>query len=164
MSELALIAALDRNRAIGWQNRLPWSLPDDLKRFKSLTLGHTLLMGRKTAESLGRALPGRTNLVLSRSQFAPFPDMIVVTSIEAARARTDGTLFVIGGGELYAQTLPLACKLHLTHVDTELAEADTWFPAFDPNQWLVRELGTHSTDQRHAHGFRYVDYVRQPPR
>ena len=125
---VVLIAALDHDFAIGRGNALPWSLPDDLKRFKALTLGHSLLMGRKTAESLGRALPGRRNLVLTRSGRAPFAGMEAVASIETALARlatpadadpasaapTTATLMVIGGGEVYAQALPMATRLHLT--------------------------------------------------
>ena len=119
---ISLIAALDRHHAIGKGNELPWRLPDDLKRFKALTLGKPVLMGRKTAQSLGRALPGRTNLVLTRSGSVPFEGMRAVDSVEAAMvaARAEGAeeLCVIGGGEVYALTLPLAHTLHLTHVDT----------------------------------------------
>ena len=112
---IALIAALDRNRAIGRDNDLPWRLPDDLKRFKALTLGKPVLMGRKTAESLGRALPGRLNLVLTRSGRVPFADMRAVDSVEqaVAIAVADGSdeLSVIGGAEIYALTLAQADRL-----------------------------------------------------
>ena len=160
MNDIALIAALDRNRAIGWQNQLPWSLPNDLKRFKALTLGHAILMGRKTAESIGRALPGRTNLVLTRSGRVPYADMIPVATMDEARAHASGRLFVIGGGEIYALALPLADTLHLTHVDTALADADAWFPAFDDADWQAIDHGAHPADTRHAHAYRFVDYQR----
>lgn len=170
-AEIALIAALDRDFAIGRGNALPWSLPDDLKRFKALTLGHPILMGRKTAESLGRALPGRRNLVLTRSGRVPFAGMEVVGSILdavalAASAGSDGgttpaALMVIGGGEVYAQALPLATRLHLTWVDTRVEGADAWFPRFDPDDWTMTDSEAHAADARHAHAYRFVDYVRR---
>jgi dihydrofolate reductase len=158
---LVLIAALDRNLAIGKGNALPWHLPDDLKRFKALTLGKTVLMGRRTAESLGRALPNRTNLVLSRSRYTPFEGMTAVGTLqEAIDLAGADELAVIGGGEIYALTLPLATRLHLTHVDTEVAAADAFFPAFDPSQWRVEQREAHAADARHAFAFEFVDYAR----
>src|SRR3954471_4875135 len=113
---LSLVAALDREFAIGKDNGLPWHLPDDLKRFKALTLGKPLLMGRRTAESLGRALPGRRNLVLTRSGAVPHAGMEAVASLEAALRATEDAerLCVIGGGEVFEATLPLASRMHLT--------------------------------------------------
>jgi dihydrofolate reductase len=159
--DIALVAALDRDFAIGRGNALPWSLPDDLKRFKALTLGHAILMGRKTAESLGRALPGRRNLVLTRSGRVPLDGMEAIGSIDAARAGTEGVLMVIGGGEVYAQAMPLATRLHLTWVDTHVDGADAWFPRFDPSAWTMSDSEAHTADARHAHAFRFVDYVRR---
>lgn len=161
---IALIAALDRNRAIGRGNALPWHLPDDLKRFKALTLGKPVLMGRKTAESLGRALPKRCNLVLTRSGRVPFDGMQAVATLDEARAlaAADGAaeLCVIGGAELYALTLPIATHLSLTHVDTEVDDADTYFPVFDPAQWRAVARDPHAADERHAFAFEFVDYKR----
>lgn len=161
---ILLIAALDRNRAIGRGNALPWHLPDDLKRFKALTLGKPVLMGRKTAESLGRALPKRRNLVLTRSGHAPFDGMQAVATLDEARAlaAADGAdeLCVIGGAEIYALTLPFATRLSLTHVDTEVDDADTFFPAFDPAQWRAAAREAHAADERHAFAFEFVDYER----
>jgi len=158
---LVLVAALDRNLAIGKGNALPWHLPDDLKRFKALTLGKTVLMGRRTAESLGRALPKRTNLVLTRSGFVRFDGMQAVSTLDEARAIAgDGELCVIGGGEIYALTLPLAARMHLTHVDTVVADADAHFPAFDAAQWRVEKRETHVADGKHAFAFEFVDYAR----
>jgi dihydrofolate reductase len=168
--EVALIAALDRGFAIGRGNALPWSLPDDLKRFKALTLGHTILMGRKTADSLGRALPGRRNLVLTRSGRVPFEGMEAVASIDEALAcvrdpqsavDTRPTLMVIGGGEVYAQALPMATRLHLTWVDTRIDGADAWFPRFDAAAWTMTDSESHAADARHAQAFRFADYVRR---
>ena len=161
---LALIAALDRAGAIGRGNALPWHLPDDLRRFKRLTLGHPVLMGRRTAQSIGRVLPGRDNLVLTRSGRAPFAGQRAVSSIAQARALagTD-TLFVIGGAEVYALALPQASLLHLTWVDTEVDGADAWFPAFDRDDWCVVHEQAHAADARHAHPYRFVDYQRRHP-
>jgi dihydrofolate reductase len=156
---LSLIAALDRHRAIGKGNALPWHLPADLKRFKALTLGKPVLMGRKTAESIGRALPGRRNLVLTRSGRVPFDGMEAVASIEAAIALAD-EVCVIGGGEVYALALPMATHLHLTHVDTVVDGADAFFPAFDANDWRVVSREAHATDEKHALVFEFVDYER----
>ncbi|MGH8073271.1 MAG: dihydrofolate reductase [Lysobacter sp.] len=164
MTALVLIAALDRNRAIGRGNALPWRLPDDLKRFKALTLGKPVLMGRKTAESLGRALPGRRNLVLTRSGEVPFEGMQAVASVDEAlaTARDDGAaeLCVIGGGEVYALCLAQAPRMHLTHVDTVVEGADAFFPDLDPAQWHVVARESHAADAKHACAFEFVDYRR----
>ncbi|MET0288449.1 MAG: dihydrofolate reductase [Pseudoxanthomonas sp.] len=161
---ISLIAALDRNFAIGRNNDLPWRLPDDLKRFKALTLGKPVLMGRKTAQSLGRALPGRSNLVLTRRGRVPFEGMQAVASVDAAvaqaRAQGAGELCVIGGGEIYALILPQADVLHLTHVETVVEAADTYFPTFDADQWQEVERTAHPVDARHAVAFDFVDYTR----
>lgn len=161
---LSLIAALDRHAAIGKGNALPWHLPDDLKRFKQLTLGKPVLMGRKTAESLGRALPGRLNLVLTRSGRVPFEGMQAVDSIDAAvlAASADGAqeLCVIGGAEIYALALPFADALHLTHVETVVEGADTFFPGFDRDRWRIVSREPHRADAKHAFDFEFVDYLR----
>lgn len=159
-----MVAALDRRRAIGRDGQLPWQLPDDLRRFKALTLGKPLLMGRRTAQSLGRALPGRRNLVLTRSGQAPFPGMEVVASLDAAiaSAETDGEqLCVIGGGEVYALALPLAACMHLTHVDAVVEGADAFFPEFDPGDWEIAAREPHAADAKHAFAFEFVDYLRR---
>jgi dihydrofolate reductase len=159
---LVLVAALDRNRAIGRGNAMPWHLPDDLKRFKAITLGHPVLMGRKTAESIGRALPGRRNLVLTRAQQAPFEGQVAVASIEAASAGVDDdeTLMVIGGGEVYALALPFAHRLELTEVDTEVEHADAWFPSFDHRRWREIARQHHPADAQHAYAFDFVTWSR----
>ena len=161
---LALIAALDRNHGIGHDNQLPWHLPDDLKHFKALTLGKPVLMGRKTAESLGRALPGRTNLVLTRSAQVPFPGMRAVTSLAEAEAivAAEGAdqLWVIGGGEIYRLLLDQASDLYLTWVDTEV-NADTHFPTVDALLWKEVDSQPHAVDDRHAHAFRFAHYQRR---
>jgi dihydrofolate reductase len=156
---LSLLAALDRRNAIGKGNALPWHLPADLKRFKAMTLGKPVLMGRKTAESLGRALPGRRNLVLTRSGRVPFDGMEAIASLDDALS-LDGEVCVIGGGEIFALTLPMATHLHLTHVDTIVEGADAFFPEFDPRDWRVASREAHAPDGKHAFAFEFVDYVR----
>ena len=159
---LVLLAALDRHHAIGRGNALPWHLPDDLKHFKALTLGKPVLMGRRTAQSLGRALPGRLNLVLTRSGQVPFADMEAVASLDAACQRAAETgadeLCVIGGGEIYALCLSQAVRMHLTHVDTAVEDADAFFPTFNSAQWRVTARQTHEADAKHAFDFEFVDY------
>jgi dihydrofolate reductase len=140
---------------------MPWHLPDDLKRFKQLTLGKPILMGSKTARAIGRVLPGRENLVLTRSATSPLAGQIVVHSIDEAIARGNGVeLCVIGGGEVYALTLPRATNLHLTWIDTEADRADAFFPRFDPSQWRETFREPHAANDRHAFAFTFVDYRR----
>ena len=161
---VSLIAALDRNHAIGRGNALPWHLPDDLRRFKALTLGKPVLMGRRTAQSLGRALPKRTNLVLTRGGAVPFAGMQAVASLAAAfalAAEECDELCVIGGGEVYALALPRATHLFLTHVDTVVADADAFFPAFDATEFEVTAREPRPADARHAFAFEFVDYRRR---
>ncbi len=161
--QLTLIAALDRNFAIGKGNTLPWHLPADLKRFKALTLGKPVLMGRKTADSLGRPLPGRRNLVLTRRGSVPFAGMESVASLDQARDAVEGMdeLCVIGGGEIFNLTLPMATRMHLTWVDTWVADADAFFPRFDAGQWTITRCHSHPVDGKHALPFEFVDYARQ---
>lgn len=135
--EVVLIAAMASNRVIGADGRLPWRLPDDLARFKRLTLGHTLVMGRKTYESIGRPLPGRRTIVVTRdpSWSAGADDVPVASSPEMALAAAgDGTVFIAGGGEIYTATIADADRLEITHVDT-VVDGDAWFPPIDPAVW-----------------------------
>lgn len=162
---ISLIAALDRAFAIGRAGAMPWHLPDDLRRFKALTLGKPVLMGRRTALAIGRALPGRPNLVLTRGGAAPFPGQIALATLDAALTHaatsTAGELAVIGGGEVYALALPRATHMHLTWVDTVVADADTRFPRFDASQWRELARVHHAADARHAWSMDFVDYERR---
>lgn len=162
--KLSFIAALDRARGIGRDNALPWRLPDDLKHFKALTVGKPVLMGRRTAQSLGRALPARTNLVLTRSGAVPFDGMQAVGSFEQARAialaQGAQELCVIGGGEIYRLLMAHATDLHLTWVDTEV-EADTFFPEVDERLWQAGPWVRHEADERHPFAFAFVHYTRR---
>jgi dihydrofolate reductase len=160
--EIALVVALDRHRAIGRGNALPWHLPDDLKRFKALTVGKPVLMGGNTARAIGRVLPGRPNLVMTRASHAPVEGMQVVRSLDEAIATTQGeALMVIGGGEIYALALPRATLLHLTCVDTVVEGADAFFPAWSPGEWQETFREAHAADARHAFAFDYVDLRRR---
>jgi len=158
---LCLIAALAQNRVIGRDNQLPWHLPADLKHFKALTLGKPIIMGRKTWDSLGRALPGRLNLVVSRQPGLQLDGAEVFTSLEAAIVRADqwarqqgaGELMLIGGAQLYEQALPLAAQLYLTRVELN-PEGDAWFPAFSEADWRRHAVEAHlATAQTPAYSF-----------
>lgn len=158
---LTLIAALAQNRVIGRDGDLPWRLPDDLKRFKRLTIGKTVLMGRKTWVSLGRPLPDRDNWVLSRDPaFKPAGATVFATLDQALNAAQGRELVVIGGAELYRQTLSLATRLELTEVQAEVA-GDTWFPAVDPAEWIETNAEARVADERHTLSFRFVTLERR---
>lgn len=161
--DVRLVVAYDRAGGIGRQGRLPWHLPADLARFKSLTLGQTVLMGRKTAESIGRALPGRLNLVLTRLPTPPFADQRVVGSIDHALALAGAEpLFVIGGSEVYRALEPRARLIHATEVDALVEGCDAWFEPPDSAHFDAIEVGAHRADSAHAWAFRFVDYHRRP--
>ncbi|WP_308581397.1 dihydrofolate reductase [uncultured Pseudomonas sp.] len=158
---LSLIAALGENRVIGVDNSMPWHLPGDFKYFKATTLGKPIIMGRKTWDSLGRPLPGRLNLVVSRQTDLALEGAEVFPSLEAAVERADAwarehgadELMLIGGAQLYAQGLAQADRLYLTRVALSL-EGDAWFPAFDENQWkLVSNLPNPAEGDKPAYNF-----------
>lgn len=158
---VSVIAALAKNRVIGIDNRLPWRLPEDLAHFKALTLGHPILMGRKTFESLGRPLPGRTNIVITRNTgYAP-ENCQVARSIPDALALCEGIdeVFFIGGAELYAQTIPLADRLYLTEVDI-CPEGDAWFPDYDRKMFKEISRESHTGAKGEALQFDFVVYER----
>ncbi len=133
---VSIIVALARNRVIGANNRLPWRLSDDLQLFKKTTLGHAIIMGRKTWQSIGRVLPGRENIVLTRDQKFQAPGCVVVHSLEEIlkSKRPEDECFIIGGASLYESALPIAFKLYLTEIDA-VVEGDVYFPAFDYDEW-----------------------------
>ena len=159
---VSLIAALDRGFAIGRAGAMPWHLPEDLKRFKRLTLGKTVLMGSRTARAIGRPLSGRRNLVMTRADSAPFAEQEVVHTLDDALAEANGgELCVIGGGEVYALALPRATALHLTWIDTHTPDADAFFPRFDEASWRETFRESHPVDARHEFGFTFVDYERR---
>lgn len=163
MHKLALIAAIARNNAIGFGNKLIYWLPNDLKRFKELTTGHTIIMGSNTFRSLPKgALPNRRNIVLSRKE-SEFPGCETFSSLEEALANCNETelVYVIGGEMLYRTALPLADILCLTEVDDTPQEADAFFPEFSRNEWEVIEKEEYMTDEKHAFNYRFVTYLRR---
>ena len=159
---ISIIAAVAKNRAIGFQNKLIYWLPNDLKRFKALTTGHTIIMGRNTFLSLPKgALPNRRNIVLSRSTNA-FPGCDVYPSLEEALAHcsSDEEVFIIGGASVYAQALKIADRLCLTEIDDTPAEADTFFPPY-ADDWKESAREDHDIDEKHAQRYSFVDYIRK---
>jgi dihydrofolate reductase len=157
----AAIVAMARNGVIGRDNGLPWHLPDDLKRFKALTMGHAILMGRKTFDSIGKPLPGRRNLVLTRNATWRAPGCEGVASIDDALAAAgDSTLFVIGGAEVFSAFWPMIRRLDLTEVHASV-EGDTRLDAFDRSQWRETFREEHAADARHAYPFSFVTLVRR---
>ncbi|HEV7278942.1 MAG TPA: dihydrofolate reductase [Pirellulaceae bacterium] len=158
---LSIIAALGPDGVIGHRGDLPWRLPADLQRFKHLTMGHHLLMGRKTFDSLGRALPGRTSVVMSRSNVELPEGVLLANSWERALelSAADEEAFVIGGADLFRISLPQADRLYLTFVEGEF-EGDVFFPDWDPSQWRLVQEDARTPDEKNRYAYRFCDYVR----
>ncbi|PWK20995.1 dihydrofolate reductase [Xanthomarina spongicola] len=161
-SEITLIVAAGENDAIGKDNQLIWHLSDDLKRFKELTNGHHIIMGRKTFESFPKPLPNRTHVVITRQDNYKVPSgVIVVNNLEDAfdASKSDKQPFVIGGGEIYKQAMPFADKIELTRVH-ENFDADTFFPKIDLNIWKETNNSFHAKDEKHQYNFSFITYSR----
>jgi dihydrofolate reductase len=164
-ARLSIIAAVARNAVIGSGNRLPWSLPEDLKRFRQLTLGQAVIMGRKTFESIiataGKPLTGRKNIVVTRSPDWACSGCQVAHSIEAAlaAARVRQEVFVIGGAEIYALALPLACRLYMTEIEREF-DGDAFFPEFDRSRWREVSRERHALGGAEGFAYAFVEYER----
>ena len=176
--EKVIIVAIADNNAIGKDNSLLWHISEDLKFFKRTTLGCPVIMGRKTFESIGRPLPKRLNVVVSRSGFDAPEGVVVVGSLEEAYDYVERTgsaaqadysqsssisgerLFIMGGGQIYAQALPDMDRLIITHVHTDIEDADTFFPAIDPAIWQVSERSEMMTDPETGYNFEFVTYCR----
>jgi dihydrofolate reductase len=153
---LVLVAAMAKNRVIGAANRIPWHLPEDLRHFRALTLNHAVIMGRATYDSMGKPLPKRRNIVVSRNHTLRIEGVEMANDLESAIAlarQTDDEPRVIGGGQLYAEALPLATRLYLTELDA-VYEGDTFFPSFEPSEWTVVE-------QRRGEGATYLTLDRR---
>lgn len=161
MKSIAIIVAFAKNRVIGRDNDLPWRLKRDLRRFKKLTLGHTLVMGRKTYESIGKALPGRQTIVLSRRAGLQYEDAVVADSFDKALELSgDNKVFIAGGAQIYRQFLERANELYLTVIDQDF-EGDTLFPELDLSDWdLVNETVYPVSDKR-SFGYAFRDYRRR---
>lgn len=152
------------NRVIGINNGLPWHLPNDLRHFRRTTTGHAVIMGRKNYESIGKPLPDRTNIVVTRNPDYRAPGCVVVHSLAEAiaAAGADNEIFVIGGAEIYAQALPLARHMHLTLVHADVA-GDAYFPEFDWKAWHLVSREDHDVDDRHAYRYSFLTLERMKP-
>jgi dihydrofolate reductase len=161
VTRVSIVVATDEHGGIGLEGRLPWHLPNDLKRFKALTMGKPIVMGRRTFDSIGRALPGRVNIVVSRQSGLGIDGCVVVPSLEAAleAAGDADETCVIGGAEIYRLALPLAGTLHLTRVDATVG-ADTFFPVIDAAQWEEISREYCPADERHAYPYSFVTLRR----
>ena len=159
MTCLSIIVAVARNRVIGINNTLPWHLPEDLRHFRALTMGHHIIMGRRTYESLGRLLPGRTTVIVSRSKDYAVPGALVADSLKGALALCgdDPEIFVIGGAQLYGEALPAANRLYLTEIDAAF-DGDAYFPGYDRSRWREAFSETHVSESGLA--FRYITLER----
>jgi dihydrofolate reductase len=159
---ISLIAASSANGVIGADGTLPWHLPDDFRFFRQTTMGRPIIMGRRTFESIGRPLPGRRNIVLTRSRDYRADGAAVAGSADEALAAAAGAdeVFVIGGGEIYALFLDRASRVYLTRVDAQI-EGDTRFPELDPDDWQLTSVDAHAPDERHAWGFEFRVYDRR---
>lgn len=160
---LTLIAAAAENNALGKDNQMIWHLPDDFKRFKQLTTGHYIIMGRKTFESFPQPLPNRTHVIITRQGDYKAEGCIVVNSLEEAikTCPQDEEVFVIGGGEIYKQSIDIADKVELTRVYGTLPEADAYFPVIDPAKWTITEEVFHPKDDKHAFDMAFQTYIKK---
>ena len=158
---MTIIAAMDRNRLIGRDNDLPWRLSADLQNFKKLTSGNAIIMGRKTWDSLGRPLPNRKNIIITRDKSFEADGATVVHSVaEAMTAADDLNSYVIGGGQIYSIAIEDADEMILTHVDTEV-EGDAWFPEFNKEEWQIVEEESFQADEKNEYDFKVVKYIRK---
>lgn len=161
---LKILVAFDENRVIGKNNTLIWHLPADLKRFKSLTTGHVIIMGRKTFESIGKALPNRTTIVISRQADLNLEGVIIAHSVEEAilkaKSLTKDDIFIVGGAEIYALSLPLADQILVTQLH-DVFEGDAFFPEIPLDTWEVSERERGVTDEKNAYQYSYLTYSRK---
>ena len=160
--KISLIVAMASNRAIGLNNQMPWHLSADLKRFKQVTMGHPIIMGRLTFEAIGKPLPGRTNIIVSRNKAYQQEGCLIADSIESASykaCRLANEVFVIGGATLYKATLPVADNLFITQINQEF-EGDTFFPEFDRSQWLEVEREDVTDDTQTGFSYSFLKFAR----
>jgi dihydrofolate reductase len=158
---LSLIVAMDRNRLIGRNNELPWHLPADLKHFKTLTMGHHMIMGRKTFESIGRPLPGRVSIVITRNREYVRPDIVIVHTLDEALAALPprGESFIIGGSDVFRASLPLADRLYVTVIEHEF-DGDTFFPEIS-NEWREVSRQDHAPDEKNLYRYSFLTLERE---
>jgi dihydrofolate reductase len=159
MKKISIIVAMSKNRVIGLKNSLPWHISEDLKRFKRLTTGYPIIMGRKTFESIGKPLPERRNIVISRNQNLKVQDVEVVKSIEDALkiCSSENLIYIIGGEQIYNLAMPYANNIHLTEVNKEV-EGDAFFPEFDKKEW--KEIARENSKDFNDTSYSFVEYIR----
>jgi len=159
---ISIIAAMDENRLIGSNNDLPWHLPADLQRVKQLTTGHSIILGRKNYESIGRPLPNRKNIVITGNPDYEAPGCIVVNSINAAlQAAAGDDVFIFGGARIYQQMFDLAERMYLTRIHATFT-GDTWFPEFDPAAWQEIERQDFSADEKNPYNYSFITLEKKP--
>ncbi len=160
-SSLSILVAMSQNRTIGINNTLPWHIPEDLKRFKALTMGHHMIMGRKTFDSIGKPLPGRTTVIVTRNQGLKIEGCIIAHTLAEAIAACagDDEIFVVGGAELYAQAMPLTDTLYITEIQQDVG-GDAHFPSFDKSVWQEVSRERHSQEAPQALKYHFVSYRR----
>lgn len=166
--KILLVVAVAQNSIIGADGDMPWRLPTDLKRFKAVTMGKPIIMGRKTFESIGRALPGRLNIIITRQKDFTAENCVIVPSIEAAIELAQANaadlnqdaVCIIGGGQIYAETLAIADQLHVTHVDASI-EGDTYFPTIDEKDWQIIDEESPELSEKDSHAIRFALYQRR---
>lgn len=161
---LSLIVAMDENRVIGYKNDMPWHLPKDLKHFKEITTNHTIIMGRKTFESIGRPLPNRKNVVLTRQSSFASPNVEVISDFKTVLQWNDQIpdeeFIIIGGGELYKLALPYIDRMYITKI-YESFQGDTFFPSFDEKEWMITKRKKGRTDEKNPYAYEFFQYERR---
>ncbi|MBT9612220.1 MAG: dihydrofolate reductase [Burkholderiales bacterium] len=161
-SRISIISAMASNRAIGIRNTLPWQLPEDLKHFKALTMGHHIVMGRKTYDSIGKPLPGRDTVIVTRNADYAVPGCLAVNSLDAALtvSHGDAEVFFVGGAELYRQALSIAHRIYLTEIQ-RVFDGDAFFPEFDQSLWVETARDKHRTEGANGFEYHFVIYDRK---
>ena len=160
--KISLIVAFDENRLIGNNNQLPWHLPADLKHFKTITMGHHMIMGRKTYDSIGKPLPGRISVIVTRQRDLHIDDCIVVNTIEEAleKCNTQEEVFIIGGAQIFNYTLPAATDLYVTQIHHQF-EGDTWFPEISDKDWMEVSREKIKADEKNKWDYSFIQYTRR---
>lgn len=162
---LSIIVAVSENNAIGKNNTLPWNLPEDLKFFKRITIGKTVLMGRKTYESLGKPLPGRLNIILTHNKDMVVPESVLLyddlnAAIERLQNENAEEAFIIGGGKVFSETMPFIDRMYVTRVHTNIHDADAFFPAVDHTHWKLVWEEKHKADEKHKFDYTFQQFER----
>lgn len=162
-TKLTIIVAASENRAIGRKNQMPWHLPNDFKYFKKQTMDHSIVMGRKTFDSIGSPLPGRRNIVISRDEGLIREGVDVANSLEEVLTycRDEREIFILGGAQIYSQAMDLVDRILLTKVHTNIEDADAFFPELSPDHWELISSVTHNKDEKHAYDYTFQEYIRK---